>query len=315
MKIIDKTPFQSEDGKIGLLDRLQLMLKFGMAFPKELEAQNVIIDALEKSLPRSSILLRNVTLPELEIRLPLILLCPAGIYLINTISEKGVYRARDREWGKIVGEQFAPTKINLIDRTARMARALQVFLDRKGFENILTVEPLLMATDPAIHVETTRPAVRVVMMDALERFAISMTQARAILTPEFAANITQFILTGKGQTVNATPALAQQPEVEEEPKETYSGNAFSFDDEEPEAETLAPALTFAFDDNEENNQGEEASLNSPALVRKSTKNNTSSAAKKGLFGFTNQQWGLLIGMLVIQLCLLFGFGLYIYFNG
>lgn len=310
MKLIDKTPFLPEEGgEIDLLGKIQLMLKYGFGFPKQLEAQAVIIDALEKSLPRSSIMLRNVILPEIEVMLPLVLLCPAGVFLINTLSEKGVYQAREREWGKMSGERFSPEKINLVDRTARMGRALQVYLDRKGFQGMLTVEPLVMATDPGIHVETVRPAIRVVMMDALERFAASMTQARTVLTPEFAASLAQVILTGQGGRSQADAPPPEQDSAEENP----FGEAIGYD---PNASPEDASLSFNFADEPVEEEPARQPASTPAFAPSQPSETKAKKGKKqaGLLGFTTTQWIILAGMLVLWLCLMGAFFVFINLN-
>lgn len=310
MKIIDKTPFKPEDeSEIDILGKIQLMFKYGFAFPKELDSQAVIIDAFEKSLPRSSVLLRNVTLPELGVMLPLVLLCPAGVFLINTVYEKGVYQAREREWGRMSGQNFSPDKVNLVDRTARMARALQVYLDRQGFQGMLTVEPILMATDPGIHIETVRPAVRVVMMDALDRFAASMTQARAVLTPEFAASLTHVILTGKGGKSQSEPV-----ETETEDLSAFSG-AVAYD---PSASVEDASLSFDFaDEPDEGPLPAALATDADAASRPQTTTGKPRKGKRqaGPLGFTPTQWMILGGMLVLWICLMVAFFVFINFYG
>ena len=81
--------------------------------------------------------------------------------------------------------------------TARYSQGLQKFLERQGVISMLTVEPILLSTNPGAHVDTVRPLVRVVMSDALERFAVSITQARALLSPEDAQQIIDCIITPK----------------------------------------------------------------------------------------------------------------------
>jgi hypothetical protein len=194
MKIIDHTPyFNSETGEITFPDRVRAIIKFGSYWIKEVEAQNQIIPVLGKMLDRNFTLLRNVTPPGLDASLPFILVGPTGIFAMYVTPITGMFRAKGDQWGTISGNAFKNEKPNLMTRTEHMARAVQVFLQRQGF--IMTsVEAILLCSDLSVHVDTIRPIIRVVMRDALERFAISITQARAVLSPEAAQDVIGRIL-------------------------------------------------------------------------------------------------------------------------
>ena len=168
MKIVDKTPYRTETGEIDLLGRVQGMLKYGMSWYSRLKAQDVVIAIIEKQLDSNYALLRNVTLPNTEINLPFVLIGPPGIYLINVTHERGVFIARDDQWGTMIGDRFVGARINQIGRTLAFGRVLQLYLDRQGFKGSVVVESILMAADPGMQIESTRPAVRVVMSDALQ---------------------------------------------------------------------------------------------------------------------------------------------------
>ena len=116
-----------------------------------------------------------------------------------------MFRAKGDQWGTVTGSTYKPIKPNLLTRTERMARAIQVYLQRQGYTEITSVEAVLLCSDPSITVDSLRPIIRVVMRDALERFAVSIAQARVILSPETAYNIVKRILNP------APPPAPQQP--------------------------------------------------------------------------------------------------------
>lgn len=195
MKIIDHTPyFDNETGKINFLDRARAMMKYGSAWIKEVEAQKEIITVLSKVLDRSYTLLSNVTPPGLEASFPLILVGPTGVFVIYVTPLTGIFRAKGDQWGSISGNAFKVEKPNLLTRTERMARAIQVFLQRQGYLDITSVEAILLCSDLSVNVDSIRPIIRVVMRDALERFAISISQARVTLSPEAVQDIIGRIL-------------------------------------------------------------------------------------------------------------------------
>lgn len=287
MKIIDKTPYIKEDGSVNIPDRIQASLKFGLPWYDRIQAQAKIIPILEKHLGRNFILLRNATLGGTDVELPLILIGPPGVFLINVITEKGVFRARDDEWGKISGSQFVPAKVNQIVRTSRMGQVLQVFLERAGLKG-LKVESILLSADPGTHVESVRPIVRVVMSDALDRLAASIAQARDNLSPEASAMIAKVILTGKPlrQAADMIPGSEAQPEPEPTRGFYEPGEAA-----EPGDGTLGE---FTFDDSEEENADKSKAAPQPKRARK---------GKQRILGMTVPQLTILAGILLAWLCI------------
>jgi hypothetical protein len=106
----------------------------------------------------------------------------------------GTFRAKGDQWGTISSNTFKPEKVNLLTRTERMARAVQVYLQRQGYSNITGVEAILLCANPSIHVDSLRPIVRIVMRDALERFVISIAQARLTLSADTVYDIVNRII-------------------------------------------------------------------------------------------------------------------------
>ena len=203
MKIIDKTPFVSETGEISLVDRAKATMKFGAAWFPEVEAQRQVLPILNQVLDKNYTLLRNITPPGLGATIPFILVGPTGVYVMYVSALRGTFRAKGEDWGTIANNAFRPANPNLLAVTARMARAVQLYLKRQGYESV-TVESALLCADPGMHVDSQRPAVRVVMRDALERFGVSIAQARAALAPEMVYTLAERLL-------NPKPAGAPQP--------------------------------------------------------------------------------------------------------
>jgi hypothetical protein len=208
MKIIDQTPFfNNKTGEISIIDRGKAMMKYGGNWVKEVEAHKEVISVLGKVLDRNYTLLRNVTPPGLDANFPLILVGPTGVFVMYVTPLTGMFRAKGDQWGTISGNAFKNEKPNLMARTERMARAIQVFLQRQGYAEITSVDAILLCSDPSVHVDSIRPIIRIVMRDALERFAISITQARVVLNMQSIQDITERILNPP------TPASPQPAET------------------------------------------------------------------------------------------------------
>jgi hypothetical protein len=293
MKIIDKTPFRKEDGSISFIDRIQGTLKYGLPWYGRLQAQEKIIPVLEKHLGRNFILMRNVTLGGTDIQLPMILIGPPAVLVINVITEKGIFRAQEDEWGRMVGNQFVPDKVNHIALTARMGKVLQVFLERAGAKG-LAIDTLLLSANPGTHVESIRPVVRVVMSDALERFAASLSQAKAVLGPVACGGIAQVILRGKpgGQSPEMAEEAESQPESLAEP----NANQYFFQEENPQTDNLR--------DDTDSRGGEAGSA---PEARAESKGKPARKKKTRIMGLTLKQIGILAGILLAWLCLVIVF--------
>jgi hypothetical protein len=215
MKIIDQTPFYKANGEISLIDRGKAILQYGSGWIKEIEAQKLIIAVLDKNLDRRFTLLRNVTPSGMNAMIPLILIGPTGIYVACINPHTGTYSARGDQWGVISGGSLKPENPNLLIRTERMARAVQIHLQHQGYSDLNGVDPILLCSDPTTNVDSVRPIIRVVMRDALERFAVSVAQARVILSPESVFDIVDRLL---------KPPQTKQPEVNEVPPAAGTGD-------------------------------------------------------------------------------------------
>jgi hypothetical protein len=297
MKIIDHTPFRAENGEISLPNRIQASLKFGMSWYDTVMAQDEVQELLKRHLPNSFTLLRQITLPETGLQVPMILVGPPGVFVIMVTSLRGLFRAKGEEWGSINGNRFVPAKENLLKLSARYAKVVQTYLGKQGFEGMLNAEPILMGANPGLQIESVRPIVRIVLVDAIEHFARSLTQARALLNGDA---VEQVILRlqkprPKEAPVSAQPAAEKQEVDYNSP--TYSGTpvtdddlsaAFQFSDAEPEPQTPAQPAR------------EAAQAGKPEKRKK----------KKGGFKLTAKQGAILLGEIFLLICILVGFIIY-----
>ncbi len=206
MKIVDQTPFYDANGELSAINRLKAIMQFGPGWFKDIQAQKLVISVLKKSLDKNFTLLCNIIPPGLEARIPLILVGPTGVYVMSVTPKIGIFRARGDQWGTVSGNSFRPDNPNLLTLTDKMARAIQVYLQRQGYADLNNVEAVLLCSDPAMTVDSMRPIIRVIMRDTLERFAVSVTQARIVLNPESAFDIVNRLL-------NPPPPPPSQPDV------------------------------------------------------------------------------------------------------
>jgi hypothetical protein len=295
MKIIDQTPYISENGEVTFINQIKASLKFGFSWLPEIRSQQIVIDYLNRNLTKGYTLLRNIVLPGSDVTIPLILVGPAGLLL--TTHLKGTFQAKGDNWGLIEDGKTKQTHTNLLVRTSRMGRAIQRYLAKQGEENT-NVDGILIATDPGMHIESVRPIVRVVMMDAIEHFIVSINHSSLTLSP------------GKVQTlVNLLTEPASLP-LPVPPVEAAASPALGQETKSepvPELNELLPwsgdNLDFEF--NEDSSQAQEKPFSSspePYLETSPVQQLPLPASKP--FLFDKKQWILLIAFGVVEIIIL-----------
>jgi hypothetical protein len=309
MKIIDKTPLLDEKGNLGFTQRVQGMLQYGFNWPRELEAQSAIIKYFDRQLEKGYTLIRNMALGQSGIIIPMILLGPPGIYVIEVTHLRGRYEARGDTWNVESGDRYTPAPVNLIQRTMRMARALQTFIERQGVRIPVSIDPVLIAGDPGLHIESTRPAIKVMMIDGIKTFVNGLVNSSPVLSTIQVNDFADRILNPRPkQEISAPPA---GPEPEPEPRadweEMYGWNeaqqgqpeasrARTSFDAAGEAQPFDPS-SFGFATAEQDAQAQDI----PPVVREPEPDSSSRQSKP--------EQGLILGMTPVQLAVLAGLAL------
>jgi len=232
MKVIDLAVQKQKKVDTGIASKVRKLLPSASDKSDE-KANSVAIKVLERILDNQYILLKNVSLPGVDIPIPMLLIGPPGMWVINAISAKGVYKATEDTW-EMMDERFRRYRMarpNQLKRTLYMSNAVSEMLASREL-NAGHLESALFLTDPGIHVDMARPIVRIVLVDALERFAVNLLQARAVMDKAGVHQISRAIA-GEGH-----PAL--------EPKTIDNErDAFSFQDAPLEKPTkLSPNIVY-----------------------------------------------------------------------
>jgi hypothetical protein len=310
MKIIDKTPLLNEKGELGVAQRIQGMLKFGFSWPSELEAQKAIVTFLDHQLEKGYTLIRNVPLGASGIVVPLILLGPPGIYVMHVTYLRGRYEARANTWNEASGDGYKPASVNLVEQTARMARAVTAFIERQGVWVPVTVEPVLIAANPGLHVESVRPAIKVVMIDGVKSFVANLAAAPPVLKLEAVHEFTERIVNPRSpkKATGASSASAARPAWEEEdtqpPGQSVSRARAIFDASEEVKPFDPSAFDFTMLD-------EEPAAEAPAVQETSPAQPLPSAAapRRRFLGMSLLQLAVVAALAIALLCILAVFAL------
>lgn len=211
MKLIDKTSLQDESGNISFIARIQGTLKYGFNWYPELQAQKVVIAQLERVLEKGFVLIRNFTLPDSQIVIPMILIGPGSISVILATPVKGHFEAVGSEWNRLINNGSpVPERRNLLDLVSKLTRAFQRYLEKHRIPVETPIEAVLIASDPGAQIDSLRPIARVLRSDAIKSFATSLLQERPIMRPESVYALADKILDPKPPTdENANASLTE----------------------------------------------------------------------------------------------------------
>jgi hypothetical protein len=303
MKIIDQTPLLNEEGEIGISQRIQGTLRFGFKWYPELKAQESVLAHLSRALGKGYTAIRNRTLGKSGIVIPISLVGPAGIYAIHVTHLRGTYQARRDEWGQMFGINYKPDPVNIITRTQLLARALRAYIERQGIELPQPVEPIILAADPGLHLESMQPATRIVLADAVERWAASLNSQAPIFTVETAHELADRIVNPRPPKKKEHPA----PEPREDAEISRADSIFAASEDAGDFDPNDLGFAFEEGDDVEVPPGlGEPDANAPTLAQ--------GDGKRRILRMTISQWVLLGGLILVEVCVLLGFGLVIFLN-
>ena len=320
MKIIDKTPLVDEKGELAPMQRIQGMLKFGFNWPNELQAQKAIVTFFERQLEKGYTLIRNMPLGASGITVPIILLGPTGIYVIHVTYLRGRYEAKGNTWNEESGNGFKPAPINLIQRTSRMANAVKVFIERQGVKLPVEIEPVLIAGNPGLHIESVRPAIKVMMIDGIKSFAAGLATGRPVMSIETVHELTDRIINPRPPK-KETPA--PPPPAEPEPRAPWEeqtvpppqmSRARTIFNASEEAKPFNPAeLDFAMLDEGPAVKAPPASIRETSPAQPLPRPTPQSKSRR-ILGMTLPQFIFVAALALALLCLLVVFAV-LYFTG
>jgi hypothetical protein len=206
MKVIDLSPIRLTGSPIDRLKaNFQGVSRFGFDWTAEMKSQEAFIGQLERLLDKRYFLLRNATLPGTETPIPIILVGPMGIYVILLTGVKGVFKAKETGWAELDkgSRKYHPARVNLITLTQQMTKLVDEYLTRLGRAHP-EIQPVLFFSNPGAHIDATRPAVRILQSDGLDRLVASLLQADNVMKPEEA----QLVVDALSKQMAARPEAA-----------------------------------------------------------------------------------------------------------
>lgn len=214
MKVIDPSLAPTKSTSLPFMDRL--LKKLQSVFGPDIEqiAQEALVQHLSKLLDNKYTLLRNVTLPGLDVKIPLVLVGTTGIRVIYASAIKGIYRAKNETWAVMGGmsQHFQTAKPNLVQRVLLMTATIKTYLNSEGIK--VDIEAVLFLSDPGIHVDTIHPAARIVLTDAVDRFTAGIMAEHPLINSLEVERITNILARSVKEESIPTPTEEIEDEVE-----------------------------------------------------------------------------------------------------
>jgi hypothetical protein len=163
------------------VDQIKQILRFGKPVQ---QSEDVIVARFMRSLDDRFIMLRDLQLEGSGETFPPILVGPSGLVVLNVCHAKGFFKVKDEtlwEMSKTT-HQFGPARPNLIKQSQEHAQKLAGILDAhdKSHPEIL---PVLIFDNSGVHIETTNPAIRIVLMDGIDNLIASFVNSEEVLQP------------------------------------------------------------------------------------------------------------------------------------
>jgi hypothetical protein len=217
----------------------------------------------------------------------------------------------------VANERFQPADINILSRTARMAKVLQVFFERQGMNLLAPIEPVLLAVDPGMHIDSVRPVVRVVMSDAIDRFADSLLTGRVVYNAQTVNEFVERILNPRSTRQQSQPQseLQESPEMKNEtPFPNVETSRMKAILNSPQTDALIDSgqseVGFALEDE----PSPTVRVSNPYGPGEGEFRQAAAPAKRRILGMTIPQLLLLVGMAGFEFCILAGFAVWTYLS-
>lgn len=183
MRTIDLSKYQSETGGTGgVLKRLQGMFSYGWSWQQSRKNQEELIEILGSVLGNDCVLVRDVEIPRVGRPIPLVLLTPSTLLVINPKSQQGFFRAEGKRWEELGrDDEYRLAQNNLIRETWLYQKTIEGYLKQHNFSAPMD-RGVMIFVSPETVVESIRPRVRVIQADGIKNFARELSIAKPVFS-------------------------------------------------------------------------------------------------------------------------------------
>ena len=180
MKLIEPNRRPVEKDRIQMLvDQAGKLLKLGST---DEHAEDALVARFMRGLDNRFVMLRNLQLEGTGEVFPPILVGPAGLVLLNVSRAKGFFKAKEDSWWEMnkSSHKFGPARPNLLRQSKEYAQKLAQILDAHG-KSHPEIIPILVFANPGVHIESSNPIIRIVLMDGVESLIDSFLNSEEVL--------------------------------------------------------------------------------------------------------------------------------------
>lgn len=182
MKTKDLSNYSAENTSLSFIKSIGGILTQGWSWYQSRLAQEELITILEEILSDECLMLRDVTIPRVPRPIPLVLVAPSGLTVINPKNTKGYYRAEGKRWEELRrNEEFELAPVNLIRETWLYEKTIEGYFKKHNFK-APTQRSALIFVNPETHIESIRPRVQVIRADGITNFARKLAIAKPAFT-------------------------------------------------------------------------------------------------------------------------------------
>jgi len=222
--------------------------------------------------------------------------------VIQITIERGRYEVKGSSWNVASGDGYKPAPVNPIQSTMRMANAVKAFIERQGVKVPVPIEPVLIAGDPGLHIESSHPAIKVLMIDGIKSYVSNLGMGRAVISNEMIHELTERIINPRAPRKAAPARAVPPPSAEYEPPQQDVSRARAIFDASQEAKPFDPTdFDFAMDDE----QATELPLASTSIQESSPAQPLPrpKPRRRRILGMTPVQVGIVAALGLAMVCL------------
>jgi hypothetical protein len=158
------------------------MLSYGWSWRQSRKSQEELIEILGTVLGNDCVLLRDVMIPRVGRPIPLVLITPASLMVINPKSRQGFFRAEGKRWEELGrDDEYRLAQNNLIRETWLYQKTIEGYLKQHSF-SAPTDRGVMIFVSPETVVEAIRPRVRVIQADGIKNFARELAISKPIFS-------------------------------------------------------------------------------------------------------------------------------------
>lgn len=210
MRTLDLSKYQSEAGPTGILQTIQGVFSYGWSWQHNRKSQAELAEILETVLGNDCVLLRDVNIPKVGRPIPIVLITPAMLLVINPKSQPGFFRAEGKRWEELGrDDQYKLAQNNLIRETWLYQKTIEGYLKQHNFSAPMD-RGVMIFISPETVVESIRPRVRVIQADGIKNFARELAISKPVFSDMDFRSVVKLL---------TDPRLPEKTKTQTEPQE------------------------------------------------------------------------------------------------